>query len=871
MKARVTAATLGIVRLILRLHPAEFRRALEEDLVATLHRQLVEASTRGPFAHLTAAAGVVADAALALVRAPRSTRRREPLSLALDVRVAWRHLRAGWGTAVTNGGTLTLALAAAVVMFAVVEAALLRPLPFPDGDQLVRLEERTTRPGRAGVSIPAFDLWRAELRSLESLAFYEPRESTVTIAGEPERLPGAGVSREFFSVLGVAPTIGRTFTPGARFGPPDEAVISQRLFERLGGRPDIIGSTLAIAPHTYAIVGVMPAGFSYPMSAEFWVTTKGMGVLETERSLRFLEVIGRLQAGASIGQLHAELAVVDARHPATDRIGGDVHMAAFPLRDAFVGAAKPAMRLGLIGVALLLLVTCCNISALILARVAARGRTLAVHRAMGASPFRVARQCAFETLIVAVPACLAGCLLAAQLLRMLVAISGGEVPGIGDVRINLPVAFFAAAAAVCCALAASIVPSLFAARVPAMASLHTRDASASRGLLAALRGLVVAQVALGFAVAVCGALLARSVERLATAEHGFDPTDVAVVSVEFPIRTAAGRSGQIAFYSDVRARVGALPGVTTAGFLSRVPMSPALSSSETNVAGDPTRTIRAVIQSASPGALPAIGARFISGGDLPEAVSEEPSVVINDELARVLFPSQNAVDGRVTFTFMGGTKTARVAGVIRAVRYNGLSGELLPMITIDYRLFQFPMFLVARAGTDRNADTLLPELRALVRGADATHQVTVARLTTLDREVARVLAQPRFFATVMGGFSIVVVAIAAAGIFGLLSFWVSQRRRELGIRLALGAPARSLLIGVASRAVVTVGVGIAAGAALAIVVTRSMTSLLFEVGPADPISFAVCSVLFVTAAIVAAAVPARRAGRLDPLTVLRVE
>jgi putative ABC transport system permease protein len=314
-----------------------------------------------------------------------------------------------------------------------------------------------------------------------------------------------------------------------------------------------------------------------------------------------------------------------------------------------------------------------------------------------------------------------------------------------------------------------------------------------------------------------------------------------------------------------------MPGVTTAGFLSRVPMSPALTSSETSVAGDPTRTLRAVIQSASPGALPAIGARFVSGGDLPEAISEEPSVVINDELARVLFPAQNAVDRRVTFTFMGGTKTARVAGVIRAVRYNGLSGELLPMITIDYRLFQFPMFLVARAGTDRNAETLLPELRALVRGADATHQVTVARLTTLDREVARVLAQPRFFATVMGGFSIVVVAISAAGIFGLLSFWVSQRRRELGIRLALGAPSRSLLIGVASRAVVTVGVGIAAGAALAVVVTRSMTSLLFEVGPADPISFAVCSVLFVAAAIVAAAVPARRAGRLDPLTVLRIE
>jgi ABC-type antimicrobial peptide transport system permease subunit len=298
-------------------------------------------------------------------------------------------------------------------------------------------------------------------------------------------------------------------------------------------------------------------------------------------------------------------------------------------------------------------------------------------------------------------------------------------------------------------------------------------------------------------------------------------------------------------------------------------MSPALPSSETSVAGDKTRTLRAVIQSASPGALPAIGARFISGGDLPEDFSTEPTVIINDELARQLFPDQDAVDRRVTFTFMAGTKTARVVGVIKAVRYNGLSGELLPMITIDYRLFQFPMFLVARTTPDANADALLPQLRALVRSADVTRQVTVAQLTTLDREVARMMAQPRFFATVMGGFSLIVITIAAAGIFGLLSFWVGQRRRELGIRLALGAPARSLLIGVASRAVITVAVGIVAGAGLAAVVTRSMTSLLFEVAPADPISFAVCSLVFVAAAIAAAAVPARQAGRLDPLTVLR--
>jgi len=868
----ISALTRAAVRCVLACQPRRFRDEFAREILDAVDRDLAEAAVSGRGAHARASARAVLDA-LTTLSLTRSTRSRghaaAPIAIAQDLRIAWRHLRAQRGTTLAIASTLSLALAAAIAMFAVAEAALLRPLPYPDGNRLVRLEERTERGGRAGVSIPAFDIWQRELTSLAAAAFYEPRDATVTVNGEPERLAGAGVSREFFSVIGVVPAIGRVFTPGARFGPPDEAVISERLFERLGGTGQVIGSTIAIDPHSYEVVGVMPRGFAFPANADFWVTSKGMGVLETERSLRFLETIGRMKTDASLRGLQGELALMTARYPANDRIGGAVHMTAFSLRDAFVGNARPAMRLAMIGVALLLVVACCNVSALVLARMSARARDLALHRALGASRYRLARQCALEMLAIAIPAGIFGTLLASRLLGVLVALANGEVPGIANVQVNGVVAFFAVAVTVLCALAASVVPAAFAGGMRGLASLQTREVSASRGLLAALRVLVVAQVAMGFVVAVCAALLARSVERLMTAEHGFDPSHVAVARINFPLGTAVARAGQVAFYGDVVERARTLPGVAAVGLLSRMPMSPALASSEAHVEEEPTRSVRAVLQSASPGALPAIGARFLAGGDFPSAPATTPEVIINDELARVLFAGQNPLDRRITFRFLAGTLTARVAGVVRAVRYNGLSGELLPSITLDYRTFPFPMSLVAR--TYEDADALLPHVRAIVRGVDPTNRVTVDQLTTLDREVSLALARPRFFTAVMSAFSLVVLALSGAGVFGLLSFYVGQRRRELGIRRALGAPARVLLLSVTARAVMTVAPGIALGAAAATMVTGSMSSMLFGVGRADPLSFAACTLLFVTAAVVAAGVPARRAGQVDPLTVLRSE
>jgi predicted permease len=401
--------------------------------------------------------------------------------------------------------TFALAIGASTAIFSGADAVLLRPLPFPASDRLVRLYEETKDASREGISLPAFEVWQRELRAVRALAFFEPRTALVMIDGEPEQLSGATVSRSFFEVLAAAPQHGAPFSPGPLTRGPREVVIAHRLWQRLGGSEAVVGSMLGVDPGTFAIVGVMPPDFDYPAGAQFWTAAGDLGILHTERSLRFLSAIGRLTPDADLAALQAELAVLTDRHPATDRLGGDVRMTARTLRDSIVGSVRTGITSALAAVALLVIVACCNISGLLLAESSTRARQRAVQAALGASRGRIARQQAFEVLWLAAPGCLLG-VWAAWLCRdAIVALSREEIPLIAGTALDVRVMVFAVVATVVTALAASLAPSWSAARTSTR-ELSSRGSGHTRGVFVVLRGLVVAEVALTFVVAVSGVL-----------------------------------------------------------------------------------------------------------------------------------------------------------------------------------------------------------------------------------------------------------------------------------------------------------------------------------------------------------------------------
>jgi putative ABC transport system permease protein len=793
------------------------------------------------------------------------------LSLAADIWLAVRRLRAQPGPALIAIATLGLAVGAATAIFSVANTVLLRPLPYPESDRLVRLVEQTTAPGLHRVSLAAVDIWAAEAASLESVFFYEPRSALVMVAGEPDRLRGAMVSRGFLNVMRTEPALGRGFQPGPAIGPPDEVLISHALWQRLGGDDTVIGRSLEIDPRVYTIAGVMPAGFGYPEDAEFWASPDiSLEKVRPIRDMRFFRAVGRLRAEATLETLDTELAVLTARHPARDDRSGDIRMTATGLHAELTGQVRPGILIAGAAVGILLIIACANLAALQLAQASARWRESAVQAALGASAARLVRERLAEVLLLAVPAGLLG-LLAAWICRdAIIALSADEIPRIDSLAIDGRVFGFALAATLGAALLASLLPARFVARADPAAGLQSggRGGGRSRGVTRALRALVVAEVALTFVVAAAGVLLARSYERLMSVDRGFSSEGVVAMRLNLPITGKPTRDAQLAFYEDVITEVRARPGVSGAGYVSRLPLGQALASVEVSTVGSGAPAVRSTFHNAGPGYFSTIGTTIVEGREFVDADRTTPAVVINELLARHLFPDGGAVGRRVTFRHMFGPIDAEVVGVSRAVRYNDLTADTLPELYLDYRVQSTLLHLVARTSEGAAA---IPVIREIIGRVDSTNRVTVDQVTTLDREVARRLARPAFFLALTGTFAVVAIALAAAGLYGVMAFVVAARRHDIGVRLALGAsPRRIARDVVGSGALLTAG-GLVLGAGFAVVSTRATESLLFGVTPGDPVTYAVAAALLTIVSLAACVVPAVRARRVDPLEVLRAD
>jgi putative ABC transport system permease protein len=873
----LSAVACWAVRMAVAVQPPSFRHRFGESIVVETCDEIRSAVPRGAVATLRVSARALTDAwrgAGAERVAAMHPASPENLSamrgVRTDLMIASRRVRSQPVLSVIVVVTLALAIGASTAIFSVADAVLLQPLPFPGSDRLVKLDEQTAVAGRGGLSFPALELIARETSSLEAVAFFEPRTAVVVVGDEPDRLAGATVSRSFFDVLRITPATGRQFVAGPLVGPPDEVVISHRLWLRLGGTSKVLGSSLQVEPRSYTIVGVMPPGFAYPADSEFWVTPpQDMEKIRSIR-VRFLSGIGRLRREASVTALQAELAVLTERLPETDKVGGAVRMTGESLRESIVGHLRPGMTAVAAAAMLLLMIAVCNVTALLLGRATTRRKEIALQVALGASSHRLNRQSGLEVLLLTIPAGLAG-IGAAWLVRdLIVGLSLEEVPRIAEVAIDARAMTFAMMTTLIAAALATILPARASAGRDSASALQGfgRSGGVAPSVLPALRGLVVGQVAMTLVMLVGGVLLARSTRTLASMDPGFTNGSVLTMRVNLPLQGFPA-GARLAFYDEVRQRALAMPGVQSVAFSSRVPLADAVPTSEVKLAGSPGPGVRSLMHSAGPGLFETIGARIVEGREISaQDRSNRPVVVINEILAARLFENRSALGQKVSVGHWTGPVEAEVVGVARPVRYNGLAGSVVPEAYLDYSAAMQPLTLFVR--TSEPADRIVPMLKAGVREADPTRRVTVDKITWLEDELARRLARPRFFLALVGTFGAVALVLAMAGLYGVMAFAVAQRRHEMGVRLALGASPRHLFNQVVGRGSLLVAIGIAIGLPAAAFAARGMRSLLFGIAPSDPLTFVTAILLVATVAIAACVVPARRAQATDPLDVLRV-
>jgi len=794
-----------------------------------------------------------------------------------DVLHAWRSLTHRPLFAAMTVATLGLGLGATVAMFTVADAVLLRPLPFPDDQQLVLMAERQQERNLAGAAFPAIEEWRA-FPELSSVAIHTPQQLRFQHADLAERLNGASVSPEFFSTLGVRPAAGRTMQPGDPvLDPNPKIVLSDQVWKRhYGGDTSVIGRHITLEGVGYEVIGVMPAGFSFPAGTEFWASLPpSMSRIREMRQLRILEAVGRMQPSATVAGVNVRLAEWKQRTTASDSVGATWRPQATSLRDEVIGPVRRPLQIVFLGVAFLLLVACSNAAALVLAHGRMKLRDLALQAALGAGRWRLIRQMLFEGLFLSLAGAGIAVLIATFTRDGIVALSANQIPRVDDIHIGVRTALFAIGAGVLTTVLVALGPALVLTRASRSNLLrHGALRTATPGAGRRWFGVLIAvEFALAVVLASAAGLLIASYHHLSEVDSGFRPERVLTAKVAVPItRDWAGDDVNRRFNGALLDHLRAQPGVEHAALVSRLPLSDVRGGTDLWPAGSPERKTAAVLQLTSEGYFEAMGSRVIAGRDFAESDTPEAGAVaiVNDVLAKQLWPNENPVGRHVTYQYMKGPANVQVVGVVPAMRYNHLAADVGPEIYVTFRQgINTPLTVVAKGPLDASA--LTAAMRASVTLADPTRGVTLSDISTLDARLARVLARPRFYLVMVAVFATVACLLAAFGVYGTMMFWVGERWREFGIRIALGASRADVTSLLVRHGLTFAATGLAAGLAAAVAGQRLIAGLLFQVAPSDPLVLGVAVALLAAAAVVAAVVPARRVARVDPVSTLRAE
>jgi putative ABC transport system permease protein len=799
-----------------------------------------------------------------------------------DLRYAARSLRRNPGFAALAVLIMALGLGANTAVFSVVNAVLLRPLAYRDPDRIVILTNPSTASGsRTGialknVAIPNFNDWRDQSSSFEAMAYYGSREAPVVAGATAEYARATAVGPGFFRVFAVEPVLGRVFTPEElKPGAGGGVAISYGYWQSHFGRdPKALGQNLRIYGNSRPIVGVLPPGFGYPDKTDLWFPARVSAQDMNSRLAQNWLAAGRLKPGISLQHAQIEMTTIARRleqqYPLTNK---NVTVRLTRLRDEMVGDFRATLFLLLGAVSVVLLIACANTATLLLGKATARTREIAIRAALGAGRRRIVRQLITESLLLAFLAGASGLLLAYGGVKVLVWLPAAALPRFMEVGIDRWVLAFTLGLSVITSLLFGLVPALYASKADlneALKQAGTRSVTAA-GMFRTRGMLVVTEIALAVALVAGAGLLIKSFKALHDVPVGYRPEKVLVMRATVPAPTQAQAAS---FFKDLLPEIANVPGVVAAGATmappGRIESSGGYFIDHLAAQPDWHSAPPAAISVVAPGTFAALGIPLKNGRDFSDSdVAGRPLVVIvNEALVRKSFAGENPI-GRTIFCPFDSFEGMTIIGVSGDVRQDGPASEPMPECYITYRQHAFngnTLSIVVRTAGDPN--TLIETLR---RMAHATSPDVPMKFTTMDAIVSSDVAAPRFRTVLFGIFAALAVCLAMAGVYGVMAYAVGQRSNEIGLRMALGASAGSVIRLILGQGLVLAAFGLAVGLAIAMAGTRLLTTMLFHVKPNDPTVYVAVVVLLGLVALIAGYVPARRAARIDPLTALRQE
>ena len=793
-----------------------------------------------------------------------------------DSRFAVRQLMGTPGFTIVAILTLALGIGATTAIFSVVNGVLLRPLPFPDADRLVRVHEVVPQYGRFSVAPATFLDWRQQSTVFEGLAAYSGGSVTFSGSDGPERLPAAMVSAELFDVLSVQPALGRTFTK-EEDAPGKNAVVvlSHGLWQRrFGSDPGVLGSSVALSGRPVTIIGVMPADFYFPArTTELWIPL-AINPANATRGGHFLGVVARTRADVTIEQAAVEIKTISERlareYPANS---ANESAEIVPLLDQIVGPIRPALLTLLAAVGVVVLIACANVANLLLVRATVREKEIAIRTAIGAGRRRLVLQMLAESLVLAVAGGVIGLLLSYLAIPLIRTLSAGGIPRVADVAIDGKVLAFVAGVSVLTGLFFGLAPAWQASRATIGSILKEggRGSSSSGGRW--LRnGLLVAEVALSIVLLVGAALLLRSFSRLTSVDPGFDADKILAFQVALPPAAYPEEHNRVTFFESLLQKLEELPQVTAAGMVQALPIRSdyvLAFSIQGRPAANPGEAPSANHRSISPGYFQTLGIPLLRGRTFNERDSEKmPMVAIVDQaFADRHFAGEDPIGSGIDIG-NGTDGFYEIVGVVGNVHQASLEAAPTPTMYIPFRQEVFSsMSIVVR--TDGDPAQLAGASRQAVREIDSG--LPAYQMAPLTEIVSESVAQRRFSMLLLGLFALIALFLASVGLYGVVAYTVSRRTQEIGLRMAIGAQAGEVMRMVLSGGMKLALLGVVIGTAAALALSRLVTSMLYEVTAFDPLSYLATGLILLAVAALACYVPARRAMRIDPIAALRQE
>ena len=816
-------------------------------------------------------------------------------NLLQDIKYGVRTLRRNSGFTLVAILTLALGIGANTAIFSVVNAVLLRTLPFAQPERLVQLWETETAVPLAPLAAPDYVDWHAQNQTFDDMTLFSwPQSFNMSGAGEPERILGIYTQANFFSVLGAMPSRGRTFADGEdQAGRNHVVILSYGLWQRrFGGAPDVLQKEIEINGEKFQVVGIMPADFNFPTGGELWTPFDMDPKKLATRGNHNYRAVGKLKSGVTPPQAQGNLQAIAQRlsqqFPDSNRhLGASV----VPLREQIVGKIRPALLVLLGAVALVLLIACVNVANLLLARASSRHREIALRSALGAAPSRIVRQLLTESVLLSSLAVIPGLLLAAWGVVVLRSLPGVPVPDPSQIHLDTTVFFFALGIAILTGLLFGLAPAIHSGRQNLHEELKSGGKGAGMGASSNrwLRdALVVSEVALSLALLIGAGLLLRSFARLRAVDIGVRSENVLTARISLPDTRYSTTQEKARALRDITSRLEHAPGVDAAGMATETPLDGGTNTYAQKIGATPEEQGSLMEwNEVTPGYFRAFGIPFRAGRNFApaddqrmeevKAASKDESAkysgppmiaIINQTMAADFWPDQDAV-GK-TF-LLDHTLPVQVIGVVADTRIF----TAVQQKTIDEAYFPMGYSIIAvRDSTiivhSPAAPASLPgAMRQAIAGVDAS--LPIYNLRTMDKVITEATSDTRFQALLLGMFAALALVLAAVGIYGVMSYLVAQRTNEIGIRLALGAHRRDILRLVIGRGCVLTLAGLALGLAAAFALSRSLESLLYGVSATDPVTFGTVAALLGIVALAACYFPARRAANTSPLVALRYE